>query len=78
MSTSFPEDRSSPSLHGVKITTNVDFTPCRILWVGTAGTATLTTSVGTVMTDFPLKEGPNPIGCKKVVFGTASDVWALY
>lgn len=78
MSTTFPEDLSGPSAHLVKITTNEAFDKCRALWVGTAGTATITTNTGAILTNFPLKEGPNPISCRLVALGTAADVWAMY
>jgi len=34
---------------------------------------------GTVRTNFPLMQGPNPVICKQVrTGGTASDIWAIY
>lgn len=50
----------------------------RCLWVGTAGTATIVTAGGDTLTNFPLKEGGNPIACTQVTLGTASDVWGLF
>lgn len=53
--------------------------PCRALWVGTAGTANLMDTTGTILTNFPLVAGPNPIQVNQVrTGGTASDIWALY
>lgn len=63
---------------GVPVVTNVVFDSCAALWVGTAGTATLTSADGRTMTNFPLFQGMNEIQCTKVVLGTASDVWAMY
>lgn len=52
---------------------------CRALWVGTAGTANLMEQDGTIRTNFPLMQGPNPLVCKQVrTGGTASDIWAIY
>lgn len=52
---------------------------CRALWVGTAGTANLVDCTGQLLTNFPLKEGLNPIQILQVrTGGTASDIWALY
>lgn len=51
----------------------------RALWVGTAGTATMTSEAGDVLTDFPLKAGLNPIRIKRLsTLTTAADVWGLY
>lgn len=63
---------------GVKITSGVAFESCSMLWVGTAGTATITCADGRVMTDFPLLQGPNEIQCTLVTLGTAANVWAMY
>lgn len=51
----------------------------RQLWVGTAGTATITWHDSTTATDFPLKAGLNPLGGIKSIAagGTASDIWIL-
>lgn len=69
-----------PSKHLVKVVDNVAFPEglCRFLWVGTAGTATITQPNNNVLTDFPLKEGLNPIRCTKVDLNGAADVWAGY
>ena len=69
---------AGPAGAAVKITSGEAFPACRGLWVGTAGTATITDSQGNTLTDFPLKEGPCPLQCKLVTLGTAADVWALY
>lgn len=62
----------------VKVTTNVAFPLCKGLHVGVAGSATVTFEDGSVGTDFPLVLGVNLYPATKVVFGTASDVWAIY
>lgn len=52
--------------------------PCRGLWVGVAGTANLMRYDGTIVTDVPLQQGPNPFPCLQVrTLGTADDIWAL-
>jgi hypothetical protein len=57
---------------------NDNFEPCRGLWVGTAGAATLIRPDGTTATDFPLKAGYNPVSCIRVATGaTASGIWRL-
>lgn len=62
-----------------KATSNLPDGQCRALWVGTAGTANLVDTTGEVLTDFPLKEGLNPIQVVRVsTGGTADDIWALY
>lgn len=62
-----------------KATSNLPNGQCRALWVGTAGTANLVDLSGETLTDFPLKEGLNPISVVRVsTGGTASDIWALY
>lgn len=63
---------------GQKISSGVAFAPCRTLWVGTAGTATITDLMGNILTDFPLFQGENPIGSGLMTLTTAADVWALY
>jgi hypothetical protein len=56
-----------------------DITVTRSLWVGTAGTANITDEQGNVITDFPLKEGLNPLRIKRLATGgTADDIWAMY
>jgi hypothetical protein len=51
----------------------------RGLWVGTAGTANITDEAGTAHSDFPLKEGFNPVRIKRLATsGTADDIWGLY
>lgn len=53
--------------------------PCRALWVGTAGTATIIDGTGATRTDVPLIVGPNPFQVRRVLTGgTASDIWALF
>ena len=52
---------------------------CRGLWVGTAGTAFITTAAGIDRDNVPLLQGLNPIMCRQVrLGGTASDIWAMY
>lgn len=52
---------------------------CRSLWVGTAGTANLMEPDGTIRTNVPLVQGPNPFVVKQVrTGGTAADIWAIY
>lgn len=52
---------------------------CRGLWVGSAGTANITTKEGDELTDFPLLAGLNPIMVVRVsTGGTADNIWALY
>lgn len=52
---------------------------CRGLWVGTAGTAFITTAAGGDRDSVPLQQGMNPIMCLRVrPGGTASDIWAMY
>lgn len=69
---------SVPADSAVAVVSGQSFAVCRALHVGTAGTATLICASGATATNFPLKEGVNPIRCTRVTFGTASDVWALY
>lgn len=60
---------------------SVDFAggPARALWVGTAGTANLVDLDDVLHANFPLKEGPNPIMCKRInLGGTADDIWAIH
>jgi hypothetical protein len=53
--------------------------PCRALWVGTAGTANITTLAGNDRDNFPVFIGLNQIQVKRVrPGGTASDIWAVY
>jgi len=59
--------------------TNLPDGDCRALFVGTAGTANLVDCTGQALTNFPLKEGVNPIQVSQVnTGGTADDIWALY
>lgn len=52
---------------------------CRSLWVATAGTANLMQEDGTVRTNVPLLQGPNPFIVKQVrTGGTAENIWAIY
>ena len=62
----------------VQLLTGTTFAITRAVWVGTAGTATLTTENGQTLTNFPLKEGANPVKIKGITFGTAADIWGLY
>lgn len=58
---------------------SLPFGPPRSLWIGEAGTINLVTEEGTVLTDFPAKEGLLPIKVISVLAGgTATDIWALY
>jgi hypothetical protein len=51
----------------------------RALWIGTAGTLNFTTADGSVITNFPAKEGLLPVATASVqASGTADDIWALY
>lgn len=53
--------------------------PCRSLWIGTAGTLNFTDAAGNVITNFPALAGLLPIAVASVESsGTASDIWALY
>lgn len=76
------DDAAAPARAGVSVTKATSDLPdgiCRGLWVGTAGTANLIDSAGNTLTDFPLKEGLNPLSVKRVsTGGTADDIWALY
>jgi len=67
-----------PAERAMAVTDDVPFDECRALWVGTAGTGTVTFADGTVAADFPLLAGVNPLRCITVGFGTCDDVWALY
>jgi hypothetical protein len=68
-----------PATLTVKITKGVAFSKCRALWIGTPGTLNFTTADGTVVTNFPAKEGLLPIAANSVQeSGTADDIWALY
>lgn len=52
---------------------------CRFLLVGTAGTANLMQSDGTIRTNVPLQLGYNPLRARQVrTGGTAADIWAGY
>ncbi len=62
----------------VPVSTGVAFDECRVLLVGTAGTATIVDGSGAVRTSIPLQAGYNPIVCTKVTLGSAADVWAGY
>lgn len=51
----------------------------RGLWVGTAGSANLVDEHGNVLSDFPLKEGYNPVRIRQLeTGGTADDIWGMY
>jgi hypothetical protein len=50
----------------------------RYLWVGTAGTATMTDISGNTLTNFPLKAGRNDIRIASWTAGTAADVWGCW
>lgn len=71
-----------PASRAFKITKNTTFaagTPCRALWIGTAGTLNFIDADGNTCTDFPAKEGLLPIAVASIQSsGTADDIWALY
>lgn len=68
----------TPSATDLKELHSVDHYP-RALWVGTAGTATMTDAKGNTLTDFPLKQGENPIIISALTaLGTAGDVWGMW
>jgi hypothetical protein len=69
-----------PSSKVVKLSAaGADIAIPRALWVGTAGTATMTDAEGNTLTDFPLKAGLNPIRIRRLTtLTTAADVWGLY
>ena len=53
--------------------------PARGLLVGTAGTANLMETGGTIRAAVPLQKGYNPLIVRQVrTGGTADDIWALY
>ena len=60
----------------VKHDTNVQ--KARSLWVGTAGTLNFVDSYGNTVSNFPAKEGLNPIIVTKILTGgTADNIWLL-
>ncbi len=71
-------DLDEPANKYVLITSGEEFSVCRALLVGTAGTATLVDIYGNERADVPLQAGYNPIRATKVTLGTAANVWALY
>ena len=56
-----------------KANSDISGGPVRGLWVGTPGTANLMDFDGTVVTDFPLKEGLNPIIVRQLRAGGSAD-----
>lgn len=52
---------------------------CRSLLVGTAGTANLMETDGTIRTGVPLQQGYNPLRVRQVrAGGDAANIWAIY
>jgi len=76
-------DAVAPGQALVKLTKNdtsdLPDGPCRALHVGTAGTANFIDLYGNECVNFPLKEGLNPYGIRRLkTGGTADDIWAVY
>jgi len=76
------DDAAAPVRAAIKITkANTPLTngPCRGFWVGTAGTLNAVDFQGNTLTNFPAKEGLNPISLRQIsTGGTADDIWVLY
>ena len=76
------DDAAAPARAAIKVTkadTPLTNGPCRAIWVGTAGTLNGVDYNGNTLTNFPAKEGLNPISLRQVsTSGTADDIWALY
>ena len=71
-------DRTRSATRGQAVVSGEPFDVSVALACGTAGTATITMAGGSVLVDFPLQQGWNPMQAIKVVLGTASNVWAMY
>lgn len=74
-------ESTRPSGEIYKLTPSSSLIPTGItrgLQCGTAGTFTGKDAKGNTITDFPLKEGTNPIQVSVWSGGTATDVWGLY
>jgi hypothetical protein len=71
-------DRTRSATRGALIVSGEPFDASVALLCGTAGTATITMAGGSILTDFPLQQGWNPMQATKVVLGTASNVWAMW
>ncbi len=77
-----PGDASTSSADSYELVTKADTDmangKCRGLLVGTAGTANLMETDGTVRTNVPLQAGYNPLVVRQVrTGGTADNIWAL-
>lgn len=59
-----------PQINGMSI---------RAVFCGTAGTCSFLDATNTLVTDFPLQVGVNPIKPMRILnSGTAANLWALY
>lgn len=71
-------DSTRSVTRGQAVVDGESFAASVALVCGTAGTATITMANGSVLTNFPLQQGWNPMQATKVALGSASNVWAMY